>query len=120
RRRAWRARAAPALRRDDNHPERRDAHLAPVDEAISLTRSARSTGRQAVLRRRLAAGAVYLVTAANGAVIVWLWAHGGNLHATSTGDVLTSIGRLTGLLSAYLALLQVILLARLPALERAV
>jgi Predicted ferric reductase len=34
--------------------------------------------------------------------------------------VLTSIARLTGLLSAYLALLQVILLARVPALERLV
>ena len=53
-------------------------------------------------------------------VIVWLWIHGGNLHPTSTGELLTSIGRITGLLSAYLALLQVILLARLPALERAV
>ncbi len=51
---------------------------------------------------------------------MWLWAHGGNLHAKSTGDVFTSIGRITGLLSAYLALIQVILLARLPALERAV
>jgi predicted ferric reductase len=50
---------------------------------------------------------------------VWLWVHGGNLTDKSTGDVLTSIGRLTGLLSAYLALLQVILLARLPVLERA-
>ena len=35
-------------------------------------------------------------------------------------DVLTSIARITGLLSAYLALIQVVLLARLPALERLV
>jgi predicted ferric reductase len=34
--------------------------------------------------------------------------------------VLTSIARLTGLLSAYLALVQVLLLARIPALERLV
>ena len=71
-------------------------------------------------RRRGAAAVVYAVALANAGVIVWLWAHGGNLDARSTGDVFTSIGRLTGLLSAYLALLQVILLARLPALERAV
>jgi predicted ferric reductase len=53
-------------------------------------------------------------------VIVWLWVHGGNLASSSTADVFTSVGRITGLLSAYLALLQVILLARLPALERSV
>jgi predicted ferric reductase len=51
---------------------------------------------------------------------VWLWIHGGNLDVHSAGDVLTSIGRLTGLLSAYSALVQVILLARLPWLERVV
>ena len=37
-----------------------------------------------------------------------------------TADLLTSLARLTGLLSAYLALIQVLLLARLPALERAI
>ena len=47
----------------------------------------------------------------------------GSTAATSrrvSGDVLTSIARITGLLSAYLALIQVILLARVPALERLV
>src|SRR6266852_4828152 len=56
----------------------------------------------------------------NAAAIVWLWAHGGNLTTKSSGDVLTSIARITGLLAAYLALIQVVLLARLPALERLV
>ncbi|HEX7626242.1 MAG TPA: ferredoxin reductase family protein [Gaiellaceae bacterium] len=72
-------------------------------------------------RRRVAAAFVALVIVGNGVAITWLWVHGGNvtkLH--STGDVLTSIGRLTGLQSAYLALIQVVLLARLPALERVV
>ncbi|HEY1514223.1 MAG TPA: ferredoxin reductase family protein [Gaiellaceae bacterium] len=73
---------------------------------------------RAALRRRAAAAVVYAVVAANAGVVVWLWVHGGNLHPHSTGELLTSIGRITGLLSAYLALLQVILLARLPALER--
>ena len=36
-----------------------------------------------------------------------------------TGDLLNSIGRITGLLGAYAALLQVLLLARLPWIERA-
>src|SRR5439155_10093238 len=35
-------------------------------------------------------------------------------------DLLTSLGRITGLLGAYLALVQVLLLARLPPLERLV
>jgi hypothetical protein len=40
-------------------------------------------------------------------VIVWLWIRGGNLDGTTTGEIFTSIGRITGLLSAYLALPQV-------------
>src|SRR5580765_1681023 len=63
---------------------------------------------------------VWAVVLGNTAAIVWLWVHGGNLTLRSSGDVLTSIARLTGLLSAYLALIQVILLARVPALERLV
>ena len=60
------------------------------------------------------------MVAANAGVIVWLWIHGGNLRPHSTGEAFTSVARITGLLSAYLALLQVVLLARLPVLERAV
>ena len=87
---------------------------------MSLPCPTRPGRTQLASRRRASARVVYVVAAANTGVIVWLWVHGGNLHATSTGDVFTSIGRITGLLSAYLALVQVILLARLPALERAV
>ena len=54
-------------------------------------------------------------------MIVWLWVHGGNVtDVHTTGELLTSIGRITGLLGAYLALIQVVLLARLPWLERLV
>jgi predicted ferric reductase len=70
------------------------------------------------LRRAAALGLIWALVLGNAAVIVWLWYHGGNvtdLHGA--GDVLTSIARITGLLSAYLALLQVLLLARLPWLE---
>jgi predicted ferric reductase len=55
---------------------------------------------------------------ANAAWMVHLWVHGGNLHTHGTGDVLNSIGRITGLIGAYLALLQVLMLARLPWLDR--
>jgi predicted ferric reductase len=71
-------------------------------------------------RRALGLAAVWALVLGNAAVIVWLWVHGGNVTTKSAGDVLTSLARLTGLLSAYLALLQVLLLARIPALERLV
>jgi len=61
---------------------------------------------------------VWLVVLGNAAVIVWLWWHGGNAHPKTTGELLTGIGRITGLLSAYLALIQVLLMSRLPFLER--
>ncbi len=45
--------------------------------------------------------------------------HGGNVSENlSTGELLTSLARITGLLGAYSALLQVLLLARLPPVER--
>src|SRR5271156_6160704 len=61
------------------------------------------------------------IVVANAAVIVWLWLKGGNVSgAHSEADRLTSVGRLTGLLGAYSALLQVLMLSRLPPLERLV
>src|SRR5438132_1776106 len=62
---------------------------------------------------------VSVVVVGNAAAIVWLWVHGGNVsdHLT-TGELLTSLARITGLLASYSALLQVLLLARLPWLER--
>jgi predicted ferric reductase len=72
------------------------------------------------LRRSLALALVWAILLANAGAIVGLWVHGGNVTTKSAGDVLTSVARLTGLLSAYLALVQVVLLARIPALERLV
>src|SRR4051794_21791641 len=91
-----------------------------MDEVVPSVRSARFMREHVALRRRAQVAVVYAVVALNAGVIVWLWIRGGNLHVPSTGELFTSIGRITGLLSAYLALLQVVLLARLPALERAV
>ncbi len=65
--------------------------------------------------------AVWTFLLGNAAGLVWLWWHGGNVTKVhTTGEALTSAARLTGLLSAYLALIQVVLLARLPFLERLV
>jgi len=71
--------------------------------------------------RSLAAWGLWLFTGANAGAIVWLWLHGGGVTGVhGTADLLTSLGRITGLLGAYLALIQVLLLARLPPLERLV
>jgi predicted ferric reductase len=71
-------------------------------------------------RRAIGLALVWLVVLGNAGAIVWLWANGGNLSGRTTGEALTSVARITGLLSAFLALIQVVLLARLPALERLV
>src|SRR5437870_1306826 len=70
-------------------------------------------------RRLATASVVWAVVAGNAALLVWLWVHGGNVSDDlSTGQLLTSLARITGLLGAYSALLQVLLLARLPPVER--
>jgi predicted ferric reductase len=70
------------------------------------------------LRRAVVLSLLGAIVAANAVAIVWLWVHGGNVtDVHGSGDVLTSIARITGLLAAYSALLQVLLLARLPWLE---
>jgi predicted ferric reductase len=70
-------------------------------------------------RRLATASVVWALVAGNAALMVWLWVHGGNVSDDlSTGELLTSLARITGLLGAYSALLQVLLLARLPAVER--
>jgi predicted ferric reductase len=57
----------------------------------------------------------------NLAALVWLWWHGGNVMGVrGAGEWLTSFARITGLLGAYSALIQVLLLGRLPWLERLV
>src|SRR4051794_40086595 len=83
-----------------------------------------ASGQRAALafpsRRTLSLVLVWVVVLGNAAGIVYLWAQGGNLAHGDAADVFTSIARITGLLCAYLALIQVLLLARIPLLERAV
>src|SRR5579864_8049722 len=83
------------------------------DSALALLRPRRLDARTA------SAWAFAAILAVNAVVIVWLWVYGKNISGVhGWGDLWTSIGRLTGLLSAYLALIQVLLLARLPWIER--
>jgi predicted ferric reductase len=73
------------------------------------------TGRA---RRAAALALLWTLVAGNAAALVWLWVHGGNVSGDlTTGELLTSVARITGLLGAYAALLQVLLLARLPVVE---
>jgi predicted ferric reductase len=58
-----------------------------------------------------------VLVAANGAIVVGLWLRQGGLDAHDAAGVLTSLGRVTGLLGAYLALLELLLLARVPVLD---
>jgi predicted ferric reductase len=60
-----------------------------------------------------------LLVAGNAAIIAWLWYDGGNVtKVDDTAELVTSLARLTGLFAAYLALIQVLLLARIPWLDR--
>ncbi|MGH2935584.1 MAG: ferredoxin reductase family protein, partial [Gaiellaceae bacterium] len=87
--------------------------------AVAIASATRAAARPRA-GRMAGLAVVWVFVLGNTAGIVWLWAHGGNLTTRSTGDVLTSVARITGLLSAYMALIQVVLLARLPVLERLV
>ena len=67
--------------------------------------------------------AALLLTAliGNAAAVLWLWLHGGGVSIVHDPTALwTSLGRLTGLEGAYLALVQIVLLLRMPWLEQLV
>jgi predicted ferric reductase len=74
--------------------------------------------------RRLTLLALGLFLIGNAAGIVWVWGAGGadglGYHWHSLDASLVGLGRLTALLAGFLALVEVLLLARLPFLERAV
>jgi predicted ferric reductase len=53
----------------------------------------------------------------NGVVVVALWGPAGLRDIHDTASLLTGLGRVTGLLGAYLALVQLLLLARIPGLD---
>jgi len=67
---------------------------------------------------------VWVFVLVNVGVMFWLWVRGGlesgNLTNGSVGDIALSVSRITGLLGAFLALLEVVMLARLGWLERLV
>jgi predicted ferric reductase len=95
--------------------------MSPAPEQANgrlLPRPGRSTGRIA-----LAVG-LWVFVLGNLAGILWIWGQGGDdqlaFHWHSFDEALIGLGRLTALVSGYLALIEVVLLARLPFLERMV
>src|SRR5581483_3055160 len=75
------------------------------------------------MRRRAAAHAVALLAASAVylGLIAWLveiWVDNGNLTMHTTADLLGRPAGLAGLIAAYLANVQVVVLARLPYLQR--
>jgi predicted ferric reductase len=89
-------------------PRPRTTLPAPVDTAAARTDA----------RVRAAAG---VAVAAGTALVTFWWVDGGGIGAlTGWATGLMSLGRLTGLLAAELLLVQVLLMARIPVVERAV
>jgi predicted ferric reductase len=71
--------------------------------------------------RRIAGLSLAAVAAANGVVVVALWWRAGGLHeAHGTAEVLVGLGRITGLIGAYLSLVMILLLGRIPVVDRAI
>ncbi|HEX2105567.1 MAG TPA: ferric reductase-like transmembrane domain-containing protein [Solirubrobacteraceae bacterium] len=70
--------------------------------------------------RRITGWDVAVLVAANAVAVAGLWwRQGGVREVHDLAGLLTSLGRLTGLLGAFLALVQLLLLARIPVLEAA-
>jgi predicted ferric reductase len=71
-------------------------------------------------RRRITGWDVLVLVAANAVAVVGLWWRQGGLREIhDVAGLLTGLGRVTGLLGAFLALVQLLLLARIPVLSRA-
>jgi len=71
------------------------------------------------MRRRITGRDVSVLVAANVFAIVGLWwREGGIREVHDVAGLLTSLGRISGLLGAFLALVQLLLLARIPVLDR--
>lgn len=69
--------------------------------------------------RRVAGWGLALLASANAGVVVSLWlATGGPADVHDLASGLTAAGRVAGLLGAYLVLVELLLLARIPLLER--
>jgi predicted ferric reductase len=62
---------------------------------------------------------IYTLVAINALIILGWWLYASGLPAVTTSDRLNSLGRITGLIAAFAALLELFLMSRLPMVERA-
>ncbi|HEY0693969.1 MAG TPA: ferredoxin reductase family protein [Kribbella sp.] len=89
---------------------------------LNLVRPLRAAHGRVMVRRTPAwwRDAVGIACWASALVVLALWLSGRGVQLLTAGpaDLLTSLGRLSGLLSADLLLVQVILMARVPMIER--
>ena len=75
--------------------------------------------RVSATRGRIAGWGLALLVPANAVVVVALWwARAALQDVDDTASLLVGLGRISGLLGAYLVLVELLLLARLPLLER--
>ena len=91
--------------------------------AITRSVSDNSAWPHASSRTRAAdhAWTVGVVAAANAAVVMGLWLrHGGLANASGPGGIATAAGQITGLIGTYAVLVQLMLMARVPWLERGI
>jgi predicted ferric reductase len=94
---------------------------ALAGDGASVARAREWRLRPEEARSAASAAALTLIIAGNGAAIVWMWLHGGGISGVhGRPEAFSSLGRITGLLGVYLALLQVLMLSRLAPLERLV
>lgn len=92
--------------------------LQVLDRAVALERPARAVVRWP-LPLRAGAWLLWAMLAGNLAVIVWMWLHAGGISGVhGRPEAFTSLGRVTGLIGVYLALVQLLMLSRLRPLER--
>ena len=84
---------------------------------MAIAHSSPAVAAPARRERTVGAGDVLLALVAGGLVVIGLWLRDGGI---SEGGTLTSIGLISGLLGTYLVLVQLVLIARLPWLERTV
>jgi predicted ferric reductase len=76
-------------------------------------------GSMSTVRRRVVATVALALLLGNAAGIAWIWYQGGNVtDVDDAAELVTSLARLTGFFAAYLALIQVLLLSRIPWLDR--
>jgi predicted ferric reductase len=112
------ARGLDLTGRPRSRPRRgRIATASPQNEPTTLDNTRPRTGPRRTIRI-LMARVIRLIAVTNLIVIIGLWVHGGGITGVySLGTLLTSIGRITGLLGVYTLLIQMLLLARLPFLK---